>query len=142
MSIEEKIAHLKGLAEGLGIDGSTKEGKLLLAIVDTLDEMTLSMGDLEESCEELAELTEILDKDLGDLENDFYDCDEDCICGDEDLFEVERPACGESVYLDDDLLREGEIECPGCGEMLEFDFSGCDCDCEDVGCECGCEKPE
>ena len=28
MSIGERVAYLKGLAEGLGLDGGTKEGKL------------------------------------------------------------------------------------------------------------------
>ena len=33
------------------------------------------------------------------------------------------------------VLLEGEITCPNCGELLEFDFSGlCDDDCD-----CGCD---
>ena len=36
--LPEKMAYIKGLAEGLDIDASTKEGKLLLAIVDALSD--------------------------------------------------------------------------------------------------------
>ena len=39
------------------------------------------------------------------------------------------------VYLDEDMLAEGEIACPNCGTNLEFDFD-CDCDCCDGDCDC------
>ena len=39
MEISEKVAYLKGLAEGLKLDEETKEGKLIAAIIDVLDAM-------------------------------------------------------------------------------------------------------
>ena len=36
MDICEKIAYIKGLAEGLSVDGDSKEGKIILAIIDLL----------------------------------------------------------------------------------------------------------
>ena len=36
MTASEKVAYLKGLAEGLDIDKKSKEGKLFAAIIDTL----------------------------------------------------------------------------------------------------------
>ena len=39
MNVTEKAAYLKGLAEGLAIDSSTPEGKLLLTMVDVMGEM-------------------------------------------------------------------------------------------------------
>ena len=27
-----------------------------------------------------------------------------------------------SIYLDEDMVEEGEIDCPNCGEHLEFDI--------------------
>ena len=39
MEISEKVAYLKGLAEGLALDTDTKEGKLIAAIIDVLDDM-------------------------------------------------------------------------------------------------------
>lgn len=143
MNISEKVAYLKGLVDGLKIDETTNEGKAINAIVDVLDEMAYSINDLEESYDELAELAEDIDQDLGELEEDFYDLEEedDCNCCDDDeLFEVECPSCKDIVYIDDEMLIEGSIDCPNCGEKLEFDFDvedldGCcgidDCDCND-----------
>ena len=36
MDICEKVAYIKGLAEGLSLDESTKEGKILAAVIDVL----------------------------------------------------------------------------------------------------------
>jgi hypothetical protein len=42
--------------------------------------------------------------------------------------------CENTVCIDEDMLDEGEIACPNCGETLEFDLEGgiegCDC-CDD-----------
>lgn len=153
MNISERVAYLKGLAEGLDVNESTKEGKLLLAIVDVLDDMAESISDIEEVCEEFDELIDVIDEDLSDLEDDFYaldddDCDDDCDCkcsreddddefyddDDNDLYEVTCPNCDDTIYLDEGMLLEGDMECPNCGQKLEFDLAGCDCDDD---CECG-----
>ena len=41
MEITEKVAYLKGLAEGMELDTEKKEGKLLAAIIDVLDDLSL-----------------------------------------------------------------------------------------------------
>ena len=46
MEISEKVAYLKGLAEGLALDTDTKEGKLIAAIIDVLDDMAEKFVDL------------------------------------------------------------------------------------------------
>ena len=143
MSMNESVAYLKGLAEGLDLDVSTKEGKLLTAILDVLGEMAEEINEIEETCDEQQELLETLDEDLGSLEEDFYedeDEDDDECCG--DLYEVTCPSCGDTVYLDEDMLLEGDMECPNCGQKLEFDLEGCDCGCgceDEGGCDCGCK---
>ena len=54
MEILEKVAYMKGLAEGLGLDGQTKEGKLLTVMMDILDDMALELQKrFRESAEEL-----------------------------------------------------------------------------------------
>ena len=135
MSMMESVSYLKGLAEGLGIDDTTKEGKLLSAIVDVLDNMAAEIAEIEEAADEQAELLDIIDEDLGNLEEDFYGAEEDeDDCGDDDLYEVTCPNCGDQIYLDEDMLLEGDTVCPNCGQTLEFDFDGC----ADDNCECGC----
>ena len=136
MTVTEKVAYLKGLAEGMKMDDSTNEGKLLLAIIDTLDDIALTVSDMEDSMTELAAQVDEIDDDLGTVEEDLYCDDDDCDCDDDDeaLYEVECPKCGDIICLDEDMLDEGEIDCPNCGEKLEFDF-------ED-GCDCGCHHDE
>ena len=48
MTISEKVAYLKGLAEGLNLDvEKSKEGKLISVMIGILEEVGLSIEDLE-----------------------------------------------------------------------------------------------
>lgn len=137
MTITEKVSYLKGLAEGLELDPSVKEVKLLNAIIDVLDDIAFEISDTQEVIAELGEQVDMIDEDLDVLEEIVYDeedddddecdcddCDDcDCDCCDGDLYEVVCPACGDSIYLDEEMVEEGEIDCPGCGEHLEFDVA-------------------
>lgn len=129
MTLIEKVAYIKGMIEMADLEES-KENKLIKAIVDVLDDMALSIEDLEDGAAELAEQIDAVDEDLANLEEDFYDEDED-VCDDDeddDFYEMECPACHDTIYIDEDMLDEGGIQCPNCGTDLEFDF---ECDCED-----------
>lgn len=142
MNIAEKVAYIKGLAEGLGLDDTTKEGKILAAIIDVLDDIAAEIDDVEDVVADMADQIDAVDEDLASVEELIYDDDEDddcCCCGeddDEDVFEVVCPSCNDVIYLDADMLEEGGIVCPNCGENLEFDFDCCDDDC---CCGCGDE---
>ncbi len=136
MTLTEKVAYLKGLAEGLDLDKNAKETKLFEAMFDILDEMALTINEIDEDLAEAEDYIEEVDEALSDVEEfvyddfDFDDCDCDCCCDDE-TYEVECPSCGESIFLDESMLDEDYIECPSCGEKLELDidFDDCDCDC-------------
>ena len=39
--MSEKVAYLKGLAEGLGVSGESREDKLMLAVIDALEAFCL-----------------------------------------------------------------------------------------------------
>lgn len=85
MEIKNKVAHLKGLMEGMEFDASTKEGKVISAIVDILDDMADEIELMYEDLDALYEYCDELDADLGDVESelfedddyDYYDDDED-----------------------------------------------------------------
>lgn len=140
MSMMESVSYLKGLAEGLDIDCNSKEGKMISAIIDVLDEMAQSINDVEEICDELDELVDIIDEDLGTLEEDFYGDDDDEDEDVDDLYEVTCPKCGEVMYLEEDDILAGNCDCPNCGELLEFDLDECCCDDDcDCGHDCDCE---
>ena len=122
MEITEKVAYLKGLAEGMELDTSKKEGKLLAAMIDVL----------KEAQEELGDGLDAVSDDLEDVEELLYgedDEEEDSIEEDldgEDCFATTCPSCEETIYFDDTVLEEGEVICPNCGEKLEFDFASLD----------------
>ena len=167
MNITEKIAYIKGLAEGLGLDDSKPEVKVINAIVDLLDDIAYDLTDMEELYDDLSEQVDEIDQDLAEVESELYDdeceCDDDeCCCEDDDddfdfddeeeeFYEVTCGACGQKLNVSEDVLLEGAIECPNCGELLEFDFSGLfdgedikeleECDGECDGCD-GCEGEE
>ena len=128
MTVTEKAAYLKGLVEMAHFDADTDEVKIIKAMVDAIDEMALTIADLEDEVAALTEVVDEIDEDLGDVEECIYDdyCDDDdCCCDDDDdsdYFEVECPACGETICLDESVLDEESIQCPACGETLEFDF--------------------
>lgn len=136
MTASEKVAYLKGLAEGLGIKDDGKEGKLMLAILDVLESMADDADALEEKCADLADCIDDIGEDmayledlcLADLDDDEFDdddCDGDCdeCCGcDEQEYEVTCPQCGEVITLFEDDLDFGSVRCPACDAELEFDF--------------------
>ena len=133
MNTSEKVAYVKGLAEGLGYDNTSKEGKILAAILDILEDVAHDIEDLEENAWNLGEAIDQVSDDLADIEEAVYDEDEDddddecggcCGCCDDEepvFYEVTCPACGNTITIDEDVLDLGSIECPNCGEELEFD---------------------
>ncbi len=119
MEISEKVAYLKGLAEGLALDKETKEGKLISAIIDVLDEMSEKMLDLEEGLYDMEDGLDAVSDDLTTVEETLFE-DEDY---DGEWFETTCPSCEEEILFNEDELEAGEICCPNCGEKLEFDLS-------------------
>lgn len=156
MKNSERASYIRGLMEGLQLDPNAKETKVLNAMADLLDDLCAAIEELEDGFSDLGEVLDEIDEDLGNLEADYYgdDEDEDDECGcegchhhhhhdDETEFEVTCPSCGEGITLTDDMLEEGGIICPHCGEHLEFDFDEEDEDEEDGdGCCCCGDKEE
>ena len=125
MTISEKVAYLKGLAEGMNLDTEkSKEGKLISVMIGILEEVGLSIEDLEENALALGEEIDVLSDDLADVESVVYD-DEDSEDEDEDedFFEVECPNCEEPLIIDDEALAAGEIQCPNCETRFALDLS-------------------
>ena len=129
MTISEKVAYLKGLAEGLDLDtAKSKEGKLISVMIGILEEIGMSIEDLEENTVALGEEIDAISDDLSDVEKAVFDeddDDDDCCCGDEDddFFEVDCPNCGDTLMIDESVLEEGVIQCPGCKQKFALDLS-------------------
>ena len=126
MEITEKVAYLKGLAEGMELDTEKKEGKLLAAIIDVLDDIALEIADMKADQEELYDdLEDVEDAVFGEDdedEEDVYEYEEPE--EDEDCYATTCPTCEETIYFDESVLEDGEVICPNCGEKLEFDLNG------------------
>jgi len=140
MTVSEKVAYLKGLAEGLKLDTETKEGKLISVIIDTLEDIALELEELSENALDIGDELDAMSEDLSDVEevlfgtdgeedddddDDGCTCcdDDDCGCGDEDCaYEVTCPSCSEDIVIEESDLEKGVIICPKCGEKLEFEF--------------------
>ena len=139
MKLTEKMSYLQGLIDGLEIDTTTKEGKALTQMSEVMSELVLYVEDLQSQVDELTELCDILDEDLGQVEDDIYDDDDDYDCDecyddeddddeyefdddDDELYEVTCPTCGDTILLDEGMIEEGSMNCPNCDELLEFDY--------------------
>ncbi len=142
MEITEKVAYLKGLAEGMELDVEKKEGKLLAAIIDVLDDIALELEDMKDEQAEMADGLDAVSDDLEDVEDVVFGEDdedddaeyyEDELDEDEDCYATTCPTCEETIYFDESILEDGEVICPNCGEKLEFDMSSLDEADEDEG---------
>jgi len=132
MNLTDKMAYLCGMVDGMELDlTSSKEGKVLGKILDVMQEMTAYIVDLQTQVDELTDTCDLLDQDLGDLEDivfdenddedddeydDYYDEDED----DEVQYETVCPTCKNTIVLSESILDKGEMPCPCCGQKLEF----------------------
>ena len=123
----EKVAYLKGLAEGLGVTAETEKGKLMLAMIDTLEAFAEQAEETEEALHELQEVVDELDSDVGDLEevllsldeDDDEEEDEDDDEEEEGLIEYECPHCGTVIFFDEEAFdMEQEHLCPNCNRKV------------------------
>ena len=144
MSIKERVAYLKGLVEGFGLDSASKEGKLFSGIIDALSAIADELDELNENALDIGEELDALSDDLADVEACLFDDDDD----DDDFdfvgFDDEDEEDDEDEDDDDDDDDEDEddddgcscgycggddfsleIECPKCGvetEVTEADL--------------------
>ncbi|MGM9665455.1 MAG: CD1247 N-terminal domain-containing protein [Eubacteriales bacterium] len=135
MDILEKCAYIKGLAEGLNLDTTKPEGKVINAILDLLSDLTTTVADIDDEVATLNDYVEEIDHDLGDAEEFLYGDDDECDCCDDD----ECDCCDDDCDCDccDDDGDFMEAMCPNCGEQVCFDN---EIDPKDLICP-ACGKP-
>ena len=116
MTITEKTAYLKGLLEGMNLDESTNEGKLLCAIVDVVNDIALELADIELQTETIHDELDAIEDTLDEYDVAFEEIEENL----EDLYE---------------LIEDTEYD--DCCDCCDDD---CDCDCDDCDdCDCDCD---
>ena len=148
MELNKKAAYLQGLIEGLGIDETTKEGKIIKAMIALLGEMADAIEGMDEDLSRAYDQINDLSDELEDLEADLYEDedDEDSDAEEEDdtdddandddiasepFYEVACPNCGETVYVSEDDLDAGEANCAHCGVTFEVALEGDEEEAED-----------
>ena len=68
MTNSERASYIRGLMDGLELDPNAKETKVLNAMVELLDDLCLSVEELEDGFAELSEQVDEIDEDLGNVE--------------------------------------------------------------------------
>ena len=144
MELSKRAAYLQGLVDGLGVDESTKEGKIIKAMSALLGEMADAIEGMDEDLSRAYDQINDLSDELEDLEADLYEdeddeddsdaeeeTDEDDDANDDDIasepfYEVACPNCGETVYVSEDDLDAGEANCAHCGVTFEVALEGDD----------------
>ena len=144
MTIVEKAAYLKGLAEGLGMEPESRDGKLWAALNELLGDIAHKLEEhesaleaqedtLDDVYEQLIYLEEITtpEEEWSDYDEDEDEDDE----ADEDEEDLYKPSL--RLYEADDEEEEEEsgdeeeeldydgvlydVTCPGCGETITID---------------------
>ena len=128
MTIGEKVSYIKGLAEGLALDESTKEGKILAAMLDVLSDIAENLKEVDDELNDIADVMTDMEESVADLEDIVYDIDdEDDDENDfnndlDELYETTCPACSNTIRFDYEQAATGGMDCPNCGQHLEFEL--------------------
>lgn len=132
MTVSEKSAYIKGLAEGLKLNKETAEGKLISELIELVDDLAQTVESIDSELVELEDFVGDMDADLSDVEDiieeddefDFDDDDDDWDFDDEDEFDCDGN-CEGCDGCDDvfDVEEEGMrcIMCDSCGDTICFD---------------------
>lgn len=95
----DRISYMKGLAEGLQIDYSSKEGKLLKEMIHVLEDMSFEIEQLQSVSDEIEDYIVAIDDDLQLLEEDFYEEEID----ESDFDDYDYEYTNQPIYLEEDL---------------------------------------
>ena len=99
----EKVAYIKGLMDGMELDTTKKENKILAEMVSVLEELAAANCALTEENIKLRDYIEEIDEDLGALEEFCYDLDDDDFDYDDEDYEDD-----EDEYEFEDLTDEDD----------------------------------
>lgn len=158
--ISKKVSYIKGLVDGMKFSDETSEGKVIMQLINVLEEAADEIDALWNKVDGTEDALMGTCKDIYDLQtsvNKIYnsldksrDDDFDVIYSDDDdddddfdfyddeedgLFEINCPECGEDIVIDFDMLDdENNIVCPNCHKEVElaFDFDDDDDESEDI----------
>lgn len=124
MDLNAKAAYIRGLMTGMEFDPASKNGKVIAAMMDLLEEMAATVTEHDNALDQVYEELETLDEDMDDLVGALLDDLDDE--GDEDdeeaIYEVTCPNCGEVAAVDEETLMNKELVCPNCGAAFDIEL--------------------
>lgn len=127
--LKEKVAYLRGMANGLNLSDGNDQGKMINALIDVLNDFADEFDRLESMHISMQEQVNVIDEDLGDLEDEIYENEFD-----DDFIEVACPHCEKDItFVEDEIDNKEEVECPFCHKTFEIEW-----EFEDEH-ECGCD---
>ena len=129
MDLNAKAAYIRGMMKGMEFDPTTQEGKIIVAMMDLLEEMADVVSEHDDALDQAFDELDAIDEDMDDLvDNIFGDDDED---DDEDedgdgafetSYEVTCPNCGTVNIVDEDTLMDSDkIVCAECGAAFDVE---------------------
>ncbi|MEE0800016.1 MAG: hypothetical protein U0L91_01910 [Gemmiger sp.] len=124
MDLNAKAAYIRGLMTGMEFDPTSKNGKIIAAMMDLLEEMAATVTEHDNALDQVYDELDALDEDMDDLVSDLYDLDDD----EEDEedgeteYEVTCPNCGAVSTVDEETLMNKELVCPNCGASFDVEL--------------------
>ena len=110
MDLNAKAAYIRGLMNGMEFDPNSKNGRIIAAMMDLLEEMAATVTEHDDSLDQVYDELDAIDEDMDDLTDLILgvDSDED---EDEAEYEVTCPNCG--AAFDIELAPEEEEPAAG-----------------------------
>ena len=131
MDLNAKAAYIRGLMTGMEFDPASKNGKVIAAMMDLLEEMAAQVVEHDNALDQVYDELETLDQDMDDLVSDLYedddeDAEDDGEDGDNALYEVTCPNCGKVSTVDEETLLDQtqELVCPYCNASFDIELDG------------------
>lgn len=124
MDLNAKAAYIRGLMTGMEFDPASKNGKVIAAMMDLLEEMAAAVTEHDNALDQVYEELEVLDEDLNDVVGVLCGEDDEDDAGDDEdaIYEVTCPNCGAVAAVDEDTLLGKELVCPNCGAAFDIEL--------------------
>lgn len=111
--LSERVAYLRGLVEGLKSRQDSREGKIMLGIIEVMDDITRAIEQMQSTQNEMDKYVECIDQDLADLECEFFGETPD------DMLQIECPNCHDIISIETvDSIENSDIICPNCNGLI------------------------
>ena len=126
MDLNAKAAYIRGLMTGMEFDPASKNGKVIAAMMDLLEEMAATVTEHDHALDQAFDELDAIDEDLDDLTDALFDTDDEDkedAQEDEAEYEVTCPNCGAVTTVDEDTLLNQELVCPNCGAAFDIELA-------------------